>query len=139
MQNAFEDARVATWNQYAQIWNDATKMKLALSCKLMTGTGCILTGESDAARSNAAIASYFEQWVKIKFHKTQPTMNWGKVIELFHSDEHTLVSFFRHRVHCKCLDKKHKEVKYITKMGICWNLTCSLPDNKADRSKMQSS
>jgi hypothetical protein len=136
MQNAFEAARVATWDKYVEIWRDRTKMELAISCVMMDGTESILRGNYDAARVIAPIASYFEKFVKNVFHETQATLDWGKLCELYHGDEHTLVSFFRKRIPCKCLDKKYKEVKSITKMGICGNPKCSLPDRKAERSKM---
>jgi hypothetical protein len=56
--------------------------------------------------------------------------------ELIRSDLHTLVSFFRKRIPCKCLDEKYEEVKFITKIGICCNEFCTLPDRKVERSKI---
>ena len=51
-------------------------------------------------------------------------------------DEHTIVSFFRKRVPCKCLDKKYKEVKSIVKMGLCGNQSCPLPNREVECSKL---
>jgi len=87
------------------------------------------------------LPAILDQRVKVMFHKTQHTMmNWGKVEELHVADEHILVSFFRKRIPCKFLDKKYctREVKHIAKIkiGLCWNPSCSLPERKADRSKM---
>ena len=64
--------------------------------------------------------------------------NHGKIEELLSEtcDEHTIVSFFKTRIPCKCLDKIRKEVKSIVKMGICNNTDCTLPDRKAERSKL---
>jgi len=131
-----EGARYATWEKYVEIWTDSTKIALTVSCLLRRGTECILEGKCDAARMIATIASYLEQLVKIVFHETQPRMNLGKMNELFAGDEHTLVSFFRKRIHCTCLDEKYEVVKSIAKVGLCANPKCSLPDRKADCSKM---
>jgi hypothetical protein len=35
-----------------------------------------------------------------------------------------------------CLDEKYKEVKSITKMGVCCNPKCSLPGRKVERKGM---
>ncbi len=48
------------------------------------------------------------------------------------------MSCFRNRIPCSCLDDKHKEVMSISKMGICCNPRCSLPDRKLERSAMES-
>jgi hypothetical protein len=39
---AVEAVRIAMWEKYAEIWNDAAKMQLAVSCLLLTGTVDIL-------------------------------------------------------------------------------------------------
>ena len=59
----------------------------------------------------------------------------AKIMELSLADEHTLVQFFRKQIPCSCLDEKYKEVKSITKMGICFNDCCPLPGSMI-RSKM---
>lgn len=63
--HALEAARVTTGFKYAEIWNDATKMELAISCLLLSGTDYILNGFYDAARNEATTASYFEEWVAV--------------------------------------------------------------------------
>jgi hypothetical protein len=60
----------------------------------------------------------------------------AKILEIREADEHTVVRFYQKRVPCSCLDEKYKEVKSVTKMGICGNPSCSLPERKATRSKM---
>jgi hypothetical protein len=132
----FEHVYDATKTKYAEVWNDPDKLQFVASYFLYDGTKLILKGSDYHARCAAVVASFFEQSVKIRFHKTQHIMNWGKVGELFKGDENTLVSFFRKRVPCKCLDEKYHKVKSITKIGFCWNGTCSLPGHVAERSKM---
>jgi len=132
----FENVYETMKTKYAEVWNDPDKVKVVASSFLCDGTNLILEGKCDLARCVAMYASFLEQWVAITIHKTQASCDWGKLAELFTADEHTLASFFRKRVPCKCLDKKYKEVKSITKMGICGNPKCSLPDRKAERSRM---
>jgi len=141
--DGFDNVYEKTKTKYADVWNDATMLESVISFLLSTGTDLILEGKN--ARFHAMNAIFLEHWGKNKVHNTppQPTLNWGnklaewsKLTELLRSDDHTLVSFFRKRIPCKCLDQKYKAVKSITKMGICWNPCCSLPGRKAERSKM---
>jgi hypothetical protein len=96
---------------------------------LAEGTKNILDGKSDDARLCAALAMY----IKIT---DDFSPDFQKLIELLEGDEHTLVQFFRKQIPCSCLDEKYKEVKSITKTGICSNGQCPLPDRRAIRSKM---
>jgi len=100
-------------------------------CCLAEGTKIILNhGKSDAARLAAMVAL---------FTKNAEIAGWPdrqKMLEVIHGDEHTLVQFFRKQIPCSCLDEKYKEVKSITKMGVCCNGECPLPGNMAVRSKM---
>eukprot|EP00984_Skeletonema_dohrnii_P004367 scaffold1560_cov146-Skeletonema_dohrnii-CCMP3373.AAC.2 len=76
--------------------------------------------QEKSARISASFVYLFEQW-----NSPVKVVNGAKHEELKYADKHTLVSFFRSRIPCKCLDEKYKEVKNITKMGICANLGCS--------------
>ena len=83
----------------------------------------------------AMLACYFEEWMACKVHETKDVMNWTKIHELLAADDHTLVSYYRKRIPCSCLDKKYKEVKSVKKMGFCYNSNCS-QGRKVERSKM---
>ncbi len=110
------------------------KVVLYLLC---IGTTHFLDGNTHYGVCGAAyFAIYLEQFIAGVFHKKQATIVWTKIIETLEADEHTLVRFLQKRVPCSCLDEKYKEVKSITKMGICGNPECSLPERKAARSKM---
>jgi hypothetical protein len=99
---------------------------------LAEGTKFILDGKSDDARLPALLALITKS-VRGKIPDSGPQ----KMMELLDGDEHTLVQFFRKQIPCSCLDEKYKEVKSITKTGICFNeKSCPLPDRKAVRSKM---
>lgn len=123
--------------KYPGVWNDSTKVGRILSNFLAKGTKHIIDeGCCDNARACASVAVYFEQYMAILFHTKTQLKNVAKIIEMRHCDEHTLVSYFRNRVPCKCLDKKYKEVKSITKMGMCFNPECTLPNGKVERKGM---
>ena len=123
-----------TLEKYPKESRKISNMECVISCCLSLGTKLILDGNYDVAtRHIAACAKYFKDNIAIELRK----MNLdAKVVELFHADEHTLVQFFRKRIPCKCLDERYKEVKTITKMGICFNRQCPIPDHRAVRSKM---
>eukprot|EP00984_Skeletonema_dohrnii_P009870 scaffold3800_cov87-Skeletonema_dohrnii-CCMP3373.AAC.2 len=130
--NGYEATKIT----YAEVWNDSNNLNLAISYFLARGTKKILDGDSKVYY-DAIIASFLEQEIAVNIQKTQASRHWGKISEL-KCDEHTQVSFFRKRIPCKCLEKRYKEVKSITKVGICNNPSCSLPDRTAERSKMLS-
>ena len=138
--DGFDTGYEATKIKFAEVWNDADKMQLVVSYFVCNGTNKILLyrdSDSDRGCYDAIFASFFEQEIAVNIQKTQASRHWGKISEL-RCDEHTLVSFFRKRIPCKCLDERYKEVKSITKVGICNNPSCSLPDRTAERSKMLS-
>lgn len=77
------------------------------------------------------VASFFEVWKCGTFGTKQP-----ELFETNHADIHTLVSFFRRNIPCSCLDEKYKEVKSVTRVGLCHNPNCSLPGHLVKRRKM---
>ena len=127
---AFRDASSAatmTTNISRNKSNSAQCIKFCLA----EGTKFILDGNSDDARLCAVLA------LEMKSAEAAELPDDQKMLELLDGDEHTLVQFFRKQIPCSCLDEKYKEVKSITKMGICFNKTsCPLPGNMAVRSKM---
>jgi hypothetical protein len=123
--------------EYPEVLRDSSKMKQILSYFLSGGTDHILNGDDGAARTTSAVIVMFEEFIAFRVHKTQAGLHTQKMLEMVIADDHTLVSFFRKRISCTCLDKKHKEVKSIKKMGVCNNDKCPLPGRKVERrSKM---
>ena len=122
----------ATSEEYADVYS--SKLDTVLSMILASGTQSILDGRNDIARRYAMLAFYFEDILA----ETRENQGYTKLVELGSADDHTLVSYYRKRIPCACLDDKYKEVKSIKKMGICHNLNCSHPDGKVERSKMLS-
>ena len=72
----------------------------------------------------------------VTWHKTVTMANVTKLADLISADDHTLVSYYRKRISCSCLDQKYEEVKSVKKMGRCYNQNCSHPGGKVERSKM---
>ena len=142
----FDYVYEATKTIHADVWNDPDNLQWVASYFVSLGTNEILGGDYPHAGIRAMCSSFFEQWAaEIRNNETQDSCGWAvfqtlcywtKMSELCLGDENTIVSFFRKRVPCKCLDNKYKDMKSITKIGICSNPSCSLPNNFAVRSKM---
>eukprot|EP00985_Skeletonema_marinoi_P000035 scaffold8_cov142-Skeletonema_marinoi.AAC.28 len=134
----FLQAYHATKEKYGEVWNDPGKMKFVVSYLITCGTSKVLEGHTKIASKYASLASYFEQYMEVDFLNTRPYPNWPKIRELYISssaaDEHTLVSFLKKRIPCSCLDEKYKQVKSISKIGICFNPKCPLPGGITNRS-----
>ena len=131
---AFTAATVATEEKYADMYS--SKMKTVISMLLFVGTQSVLEGRNDIARWYAMLASFFEELIAVEVRKSKAIVSWTKVFELSGADDHTLVSYYRKRISCSCLDEKYKEVKSVKKLGLCCNVNCSLPERKVERSKM---
>ena len=108
------------------------------TCFLAEGTKCTLDGNSDDARTHAKITQFVEGVIATskKVDRSKGDLDCAKIFELGVADEHTLVQFYRKQIPCSCLDDKYNEVKSVTKMGMCCNEACPLPDQRAVRSKM---
>ena len=125
----------ATEDEYAEVY--ASKLDTVISLLLARGTHCILDGDNSQARTYAFLASHFEEILVLCLYRTKTTANSTNPTELGRADDHTLVSYYRKRIPCGCLDEKYKEVKSVKKMGMCYNPNCSLPDHgRVERSKM---
>eukprot|EP00984_Skeletonema_dohrnii_P025155 scaffold14271_cov152-Skeletonema_dohrnii-CCMP3373.AAC.2 len=133
---AIVEAMAAMEDKYPEVLYDSSKMKEILSYFSSVGTQQILNEDEYAARTTAAVIVMIDEFIAVKVNKTKAGVHTQKLKEMVNSDDHTLVSFFRKRITCSCLDKKHQEVKSIKKMGFCNNGQCPLPDRKVERSKM---
>ena len=124
----------ATKDEYPDVYS--SKLDTVNSILLANGTQLILgRGNHNKAKLYASLASYFED-VAAGLRGSEAVVSLVKPAELFVADDHTLVSFYRKRIPCSCLDEKYKEVKSVKKMGLCHNLNCNLPLRKVERRKM---
>eukprot|EP00574_Skeletonema_japonicum_P000413 CAMPEP_0201739022 /NCGR_PEP_ID=MMETSP0593-20130828/45556_1 /ASSEMBLY_ACC=CAM_ASM_000672 /TAXON_ID=267983 /ORGANISM="Skeletonema japonicum, Strain CCMP2506" /LENGTH=267 /DNA_ID=CAMNT_0048233259 /DNA_START=26 /DNA_END=829 /DNA_ORIENTATION=+ len=128
-------AHNATIVEYADVWKDSTKMEVAMSYCLSIGTNYILEDKYDHASRIATTARYFEEHIAVELKENQALFRWNKLCEAQNAERHTLVTFFRKRIPCSCLHEKYEEVKPISKMGMCFNTQCNLPNRRTKRSK----
>ena len=123
-----------TKEKYPDVY--ASKLDTVVSILLARGTQYILEEVKLAAVLHAVFASYFEGIMAIEVDGSEDVSCLRKIVELFNPDDHTLVSYYRNRTPCSCLDEKYKEVKSVKKMGLCCNTNCSQPGCRVERSKM---
>ena len=133
---SLETAHKATMVEYADVYD--FKMDAVFSMLLASGTQLLLGGDNGQAELFAMLASYFENYmaVAVGYRQTQATVSLTKTFELCGADGHTLVSYYKKRIPCGCLDETYKKVKPVKKLGLCFNPSCSKPNRKAERSKM---
>ena len=121
--------------EWVEVWTNPDMLQVVISYFLLEGTNFILDKRDDLACHAAILVRMFEQWRAVATCNPEVlrkcSKKWNDTC-----DQHTLVSMFRNRIPCKCLDKRYKEVKSIVKMGHCNNEGCPLPDKKAERSKL---
>jgi hypothetical protein len=129
-------AQKAIDEKYPELWEDSYMMKMVASWFLFQGTHNLLVGKMEGARHFAFIACHLQDYVAVYIDKSKVIFDAAKQIELLQTDEHTLVKYLRKNIPCTCLDEKYKEVKSITRMGLCCNPQCSLPNRMAKRSTM---
>ena len=74
-------ARESTKIEYSEVWNSSDKMKQVISYFLYNGTMNILDEDDDSFNSAIIFARFFEEWLKVKVHKSQACIDWPKVVE----------------------------------------------------------
>ncbi len=123
-----------TLEKYPGVWCDSSKLKLVRSFFLSSATENVLEGNFDSGtRFDAFAACFLEDYIA-QYHELNPQTDMVlKVIELIKADKHTLVKYLRKSIPCSCLDEKYKEVKSITRMGLCCNKLCSAPNGMVER------
>ena len=124
----------ATKVKYTDVYN--SKLEAVITIFLSYGTQYVLQEDNTTTRMYASLASFFDEFMDVYLRKTKATVSCTKTVELLSADDHTLVSYYRKRIPCSCLDKKYKEVKSVKKMGLCYNPNCSHPGGRVERSKM---
>jgi len=115
-----------TQEKYDEVWYNRSNLTWTASFFLANGTQHLLDGNDSCARDCAFISYAFGQRVAVGFDRSRAAFNMPKLCELLmaDTDKHTLVSFFRKRINCPCLDELYKKVKSIPKIGLCYNPYC---------------
>ena len=122
----------AVKEKYPYVYYDPCKVKLVVSYYLCNGTQHVLQGDFVRARLFAAMAGYFETVEAFlrSENKVNTDTNTKTILEVCNC-ERTLVKYLRKRIPCSCLDEIYKEVKSMTRTGICFNCSAAV-----ERSKM---
>jgi hypothetical protein len=130
----FQSAFDATAKKFCGVWRDESKIGLIVGNLVADATFSLLEGNVDEAKFFAA-HSFFIQDASSVLINNDRQPNCTRVSELYTADEHTLVSYLKKLIPCKCLDEKYKEVRSISKMTQCYNEKCSLPRGEVEQSK----
>eukprot|EP00984_Skeletonema_dohrnii_P018956 scaffold8991_cov155-Skeletonema_dohrnii-CCMP3373.AAC.1 len=117
------------------VWGDVKKLEHIKCYFLSVGTKKLVEGsDGEDVAVIAYFARFFEQYIE-SFEERKP-MSAAKNYELLFLDHRTIVSFFKNRIECKCLDEEYQKVKEMPKLGICSNFDCKLPKRRVERSKL---
>jgi hypothetical protein len=132
------DALTVTKRTHPNVWEDANKLDWIISFLCSVGSQLLLNGGDGEQRCRllAFTASLLEQHVAYHLRQTRSELKSYKTYELVSADRRMLISFFKKRIPCQCLDEEYNQVKSMKKMGICCNLNCALPERRVVRSKM---
>ena len=126
---SIEVAIDAVVEKYPNVWNDPSKLKLVASYFLSNGTHYVLQGDFDMARCFAVIAGHFETGAAYKSgEEFNLDTHAATILEV--KDERTLVKYLRKRIPCSCLDEIYKNVKTMTRKGVCYNCSSTIERNK---------
>ena len=103
--DCFQAAIFVTRKNYAEVWKDLAKMEWIVSAFVASATRFLSYNIIAAAGARTSFASFFEQWIALKLHGTQFTIDWVQIHNLFFADEQTLRSYLRERcnTYCTCL------------------------------------
>jgi hypothetical protein len=121
----------ATRKDFADVLKDVTKFDEVLSRYSGFAAKKLLNDDDRNIEAHyvACIIFFLEEYKAcLLTDPPQANFNYTLLHELFGSDDHTLVSFVRNRIPCRCLEDKYNQVKSMPKMGRCCNIECALPD-----------
>jgi hypothetical protein len=92
---------------------------------LAAGVQHLIQGDIETARAYAYFNCFWE--IIGSIYKHTKSVDFTKMIEMrmSNTDLHTLLSYFRKRIPCSCLDRRYKQVKSMKKIGYCFNPLCS--------------
>ena len=118
-----------------EVWGEMKKLEKIKTYFLSIGTTKLCKGVDG---EDVAVCAYFARFFEhyIECYEERKPMRAAKTYELLFLDHRTIVSFFKNRIECNCLDAEYDKVKDMPKMGICANIHCKLPRRRVERSKL---
>jgi hypothetical protein len=127
---------------HAEALEDEDNSKWIQSYFVAQGTKHILDENDKVARLFAFLAGAIEQ---VHMAMADKGSDFGKLqgiaeiltaVDCRATDDRTIISLFKKRIPCQCLDEKYERVKSQKKTGRCYNKQCTLPLRTAQRNKM---
>lgn len=130
------EALIVTQRTHPKVWQEAEKMDYVLSYFSSLGTQALLDDVVNAAKSYAFTISSIEAHLAIHLHK-KLGVKTDKTVELVRADKRILISFFKKRIPCRCVDEEYEQIKSLPKIGFCRNEeSCPMPNGAVEKSKM---
>ena len=101
----------ATKVKFVDILENDVKLRNVVSCYVANAVQSILNGNDTEAHYEALFANILEQFIATYLEKAQPRVRWQRLWEMEQQDLdlHSVVSFLKKRIPCKCLDEKYKD------------------------------
>lgn len=119
--------------KYPEVFDSISKLKWAISFYHSRGTQDVINGNMKRAHHAAICATLINVYLSIDDLTDLSTM---KLYDIVQANDKMILTYFRKRTSCSCLDEKRKEYKGVKKTGKCCNDQCPLPGRVAERSSL---
>eukprot|EP00985_Skeletonema_marinoi_P022518 scaffold14401_cov146-Skeletonema_marinoi.AAC.3 len=93
-------ARDATNKQYPEVWRNSSKLKQIVSLFLFNAAQHVLEENIKGAQLFAAVAYFFQEHIASCVDKQKAMIHSSKMVELFHTELHTLVKYLKKNIPC---------------------------------------
>eukprot|EP00984_Skeletonema_dohrnii_P037827 scaffold40334_cov244-Skeletonema_dohrnii-CCMP3373.AAC.1 len=104
--------------KYPEVFDSISKLKWAISFYHSRGTQDVINGNMKRAHHAAICATLMNGYLSTDDLTDLSTM---KLYDIVQADDKTILTYFRKRTSCSCLDEKRKEYKGVKKTGKCCN------------------
>ena len=117
--------------KYPDIFESPSKLKWAISFYHSRGTQDVIDGNMKRAHHAAICATLMDGYLS-----DLSDLSTMKLYDIIQANDKMILTYFRKRTSCSCLDEKRKEYKGVKKTGKCCNDQCPLPERVAERSSL---
>ena len=119
--------------KYPEVFESPSKMKWAISFLHSRGTQDVIDGNMKRAHHAAICAALLIGYLGLDELSDASTM---KLHDILQTNDKGIVTYFRKRTSCSCLDEMRKQYKGVKKTGKCCNDQCPLQGREAERSSL---
>mmetsp|Transcript_5930 Transcript_5930/g.8426 ORF Transcript_5930/g.8426 Transcript_5930/m.8426 type:complete len:288 (+) Transcript_5930:144-1007(+) len=116
---------------YPEVFESPSKLKWAISFYHSRGTQDVINGNMKRAQHAAICATLMNGYLS-----DLSDVSTMKLYDIMQSNDKMILTYFRKRISCSCLDETRKEYKGVKKTGKCCNDQCPLPGRVAERSSL---